>query len=553
MSGVELSLAVAALLIGLTGAWSPCGFSMVETIGLSGDGARRWTTIASCATFAPGAVLGGVATFGMLSALGELVHGVGGEVAYAVAATIAVAAAVAEARGTRIVPQIRRQLPERWRWTMPMPLAAALYGVLLGLGFTTFVLSFGVWALAGIGFALGDPYMGLVIGAAFGIGRAMPVVLVAPAVDSSLGVRCVELMAERPALYRLFRLGDAVTLGIVAVALTATGSATAARTDVPTGADPSAAGKALAYQRLDRGGILRVRGQSSRLPGRDPAIGGSYAAVIFGGDQIRILDRFNRKLLGSAGAPGVKAVAISRGVARLPDGQPWTLRAEGSPDQASRESRPGEADRRRLEPGSDRPSEHRRPPRLLRGLEARRELDQAAQPSDRQATHGGPFPDRGALESGSVRKTPPLRAGEARSPWTAGDQGAEASPKPDAEADRPQGARAQNLFAQQGSRPLVHVALGAARLRHLDRAWRAEDRLGQALAQARGRRFTGKLRWRQHLRRYVSDADGAIEGRARLDDQPAPVLVSQVDQVVLHRGLAVAGEVGHGGGHHAGP
>ena len=67
-----------------------------------------------------------------------------------VAAAIAVAAAVAEARGTRIVPQIRRQLPERWRWTMPMPLAAALYGILLGLGFTTFVLSFGVWALAGI-------------------------------------------------------------------------------------------------------------------------------------------------------------------------------------------------------------------------------------------------------------------------------------------------------------------------------------------------------------------------------------------------------------------
>ena len=62
---------VAALLIGLTGAWSPCGFSMVETIGLSGDGARRRTTIASCATFAPGAVVGGIATFGLLSAAGR--------------------------------------------------------------------------------------------------------------------------------------------------------------------------------------------------------------------------------------------------------------------------------------------------------------------------------------------------------------------------------------------------------------------------------------------------------------------------------------------------
>jgi len=312
LTPLELSLAVAALLIGLTGAWSPCGFSMVETIGLSGDGARRWTTIASCATFAPGAVLGGMATFGLLSGLGEVVHGVGGRAAYAVAATIAVAAAVAEARGTQIVPQIRRQLPERWRWTMPMPLAAALYGVLLGLGFTTFVLSFGVWALAGIGFALGDLHVGLVIGAAFGLGRALPIVGVAPVVDRRLGIRCIELMAERPVLYRAFRLGDAVTLGLVAVALTAS-TATAARTEAPSGADPSAAGEALAYQRADRSGVLRVGGQSLGLPGRDPAIGSSYAAVIAGGDQIRILNRFTRNQIGSVGAEGVEAVAISKG------------------------------------------------------------------------------------------------------------------------------------------------------------------------------------------------------------------------------------------------
>ena len=43
-------------------------------------------------------------------------------------------AAGLEARGTRIAPQIRRQLPEHWRRVMPMPVAAALYGLLLGLG-----------------------------------------------------------------------------------------------------------------------------------------------------------------------------------------------------------------------------------------------------------------------------------------------------------------------------------------------------------------------------------------------------------------------------------
>ncbi len=328
MSLLELSLAFAAVLIGLTGAWSPCGFSMVETIGLAGDGGRRWTTIGACVTFLVGALLGGVVTFGSLSVLGEAIHGAGGRLAYAVAAAIAVAAAAADARGMRIVPQIRRQLPQAWRWTMPLPLASALYGVLLGLGFTTFVLSFGVWALAGISVALGDPGAGVVIGAAFGIGRAIPVLAVAPVVDSALGIRCVELMAERPALYRIFRLGDALTLGLVAAAL-ATSTATAARTEVGSGADPSATGKALAFQRPDRAGVLRFRGQIHELPGRDPAVGGPYAAVISGGDQIQILNRYNRDPIGSVPAPHAQALAISRGwlVYLTVDGDRNALRA----------------------------------------------------------------------------------------------------------------------------------------------------------------------------------------------------------------------------------
>ena len=328
MSVLELSLALAAVLIGLTGAWSPCGFSMVETIGLAGDGGRRWTTIGACATFLVGAVLGGVVTFGSLSALGEAMHGAGGRLAFAVAAAIAVAAAAAEARGMRIVPQIRRQLPQGWRWTMPLPLASALYGVLLGLGFTTFVLSFGVWALAGISVAVGDPSVGVLIGAAFGVGRAIPVLAVAPFVDTALGIRCVELMAERPALYRIFRLGDALTLGLVAAAL-ATSPATAARTEVGRGADPSATGKALAFQRPDRAGVLRFRGQIHTLPGRDPAVGGPYAAVISSGDQIQILNRYNRAPIGSVPAPNAQALAISRGwLAYVTvDGGRYSLRA----------------------------------------------------------------------------------------------------------------------------------------------------------------------------------------------------------------------------------
>src|SRR6185312_9205753 len=122
---------------------------------------------------------GGVITFGGLSLLGSAL-GAGGTTAAAVAGAVALAAAIGELRGARIVPQVRRQVPESWRRVLPVPVAAGLYGVLLGLGFTTFILTFAVWALAGVSVALGDPGLGLVIGLAFGAGRALPVAALAP-------------------------------------------------------------------------------------------------------------------------------------------------------------------------------------------------------------------------------------------------------------------------------------------------------------------------------------------------------------------------------------
>ena len=122
---------------------------MVDTLAPHGYAGRLRTTIAACVTFSLGALAGGVATFGGLALLGRAL-GAGGSAALAVAAAIALAAAVGEARGARILPQVRRQVPESWRRRCRVPLAAGLYGVLLGLGFTTFILTFAVWALAGV-------------------------------------------------------------------------------------------------------------------------------------------------------------------------------------------------------------------------------------------------------------------------------------------------------------------------------------------------------------------------------------------------------------------
>jgi hypothetical protein len=130
------------------------------------------------------------------------------------AAVVAIAAAVAEARGLRIAPQIRRQVPEAWRRERPVALATAGYGVLLGLGFTTFVLTFAVWALAGASIALGDAALGLGIGLAFGLGRALPVIALAPRAHAATAVMC-----ERPGILAGLRRLDAVALVAVAIAL----------------------------------------------------------------------------------------------------------------------------------------------------------------------------------------------------------------------------------------------------------------------------------------------------------------------------------------------
>ena len=227
-------LAAAALAAGITGAWSPCGFSMVETLAPAGYAGRLRTTLTACATFTVGALVGGVVTFGGLALLGERL-GAGGTGAVAVAAVVAVAAAIGEARGLRIVPQVRRQVPESWRRVLPVPLAAGLYGVLLGLGFTTFILTFAVWALAAVSVALGDPALGVVLGLAFGAGRALPVIALAPVAETDRGNAAHAAMAERPAILRGLRAADAVALAACAVAMTAVAPAAGgARSRHPT-------------------------------------------------------------------------------------------------------------------------------------------------------------------------------------------------------------------------------------------------------------------------------------------------------------------------------
>jgi len=277
LSGLIAVGALTALLAGIAGAWSPCGFSMVDTIGTALGDARRTTVRLASATFALGALLGGAATFGGLALLGRLLGPGADGVRDGLAAALALAAAVADWRGVKIAPQIRRQVPERWRWVLPLPLACGLYGLLLGLGFTTFVLTFAVWALAGISFAADSVVFGMVAGVAFGIGRALPVLWIAPRLGTAAGDRALERLALEPRLWLGMRRLDAIGLSVCAVLL---GGSSAAAATAAYRTDPSAYGGRIAWQKVGGRGWLRDGARTARLPGRDPALGGGNLAYL---------------------------------------------------------------------------------------------------------------------------------------------------------------------------------------------------------------------------------------------------------------------------------
>ena len=155
-------------------------------------------------------------------------------------------------------PRSAASCPSTGAGVMPMPLAAALYGVLLGIGFTTFVLSFGVWALAGISLALGDPELGLLLGAGFGLGRAIPIVALAPLAGRGPGIRANELMCERPGVYLGLRRGDAAALAAAALALVL----------VPVSAGATGGRRRARHRSVGDRGRPRLR---AARRGRDPA------------------------------------------------------------------------------------------------------------------------------------------------------------------------------------------------------------------------------------------------------------------------------------------
>lgn len=108
---------------------------------------------------------------------------------------------------------VGRQVPQAWARIFPLPVAAGLYAMRLGVGPLTVLNTWTWWAAAVVGAAAG-PWPSTAVGALFGAVRILTVLAASTLVQRETVRRMASLRrAEAPAAY-----GIAVALALVSVA-----------------------------------------------------------------------------------------------------------------------------------------------------------------------------------------------------------------------------------------------------------------------------------------------------------------------------------------------
>lgn len=138
-------------------------------------GKSRWLLNATAYTVAGSLASGSVgATVGWLGGL--LNPGLSSWLGIIVALAIGLIAFAREVGWISFpLPQLRRQTKEFWGKVFPGSVAAILWGLDLGLTFTTRLTFSGVWLVAGVAVIIGEPSFGAALFLLYWLGRALSV------------------------------------------------------------------------------------------------------------------------------------------------------------------------------------------------------------------------------------------------------------------------------------------------------------------------------------------------------------------------------------------
>jgi hypothetical protein len=249
---------------------------MVETFtpAVCGGRRRQWLALTG---FAFGAIGTSALVGGALGAIGAAL---GAELSL-VAAGLALVAAAREAHLVSFpLPQLRRQVPERWRFELPLPVWSVGYGAGLGAGFLTFQPVATFWVAGAAAVALANPLAAALCFAVFGAGRALMTAW--PRKGHEDPTSAVEALVRRRQL--LFAANVAVLLACAAL-LAAPAAGAATSQGVGSGFDPSARGTVLGRAQMDNGArkviVDPASGSSVVVPGAwSPAVDGKLLAYV---------------------------------------------------------------------------------------------------------------------------------------------------------------------------------------------------------------------------------------------------------------------------------
>lgn len=175
MTSIFIIGLVTAVCAAVRGNWSPCGESLQAQIHPLGEKSRGNVWGVTMTSFTIGSMLAGAVLCSLMGFLGSLVLN-GGVWAVWVAGALALAAGMLDL--SPIKPWTpRRQVNENWIGNYRGWVYGAGFGLQLGLGFAVFVMSWGYWAMLAISFVAASAPAGAVIGATFGVGRGLLLLL----------------------------------------------------------------------------------------------------------------------------------------------------------------------------------------------------------------------------------------------------------------------------------------------------------------------------------------------------------------------------------------
>jgi len=173
-------LALTAVAAAIRGLWSPCGLSMLSALNPIAERARGHRFWVTALWYLAGA-LGGGAVLGAVLAGGAALVGLASWPAVVTWTLTVAAAAVALASDVRLggwqLPDHPRQVDERWLTTYRRWIYAGGFGVQIGAGFATYVMTAGVYLLAALAVLNGAPAVAFGAGVLFGAVRGSSIVL----------------------------------------------------------------------------------------------------------------------------------------------------------------------------------------------------------------------------------------------------------------------------------------------------------------------------------------------------------------------------------------